>query len=65
MASEWTMQDCTNGKNGGYYRVYRDGMRVFDAFPYATGADPEWIKHQIESVVATMNDAINGSQHDL
>jgi hypothetical protein len=57
--ANWTMKDNTNGKNGGYYRIYRDGVRVLDSFPYGKDTDPEFVKHWTEIVVATMNDAVN------
>ncbi len=54
--SEWTLLDHTNGKNGGYYRIERDGCLIADLFPFAVAAIAEWIKSQAELIVRVMNE---------
>lgn len=42
----WKVEDHTSNKNGtnvGYLTLTFDGKRVSDFFPYARGADPNWI----------------------
>lgn len=51
----WTLEDNTNGKNGGYLQIKRDGQRVVDAFPYAKDADEQWVRDQAKLIVDTMN----------
>jgi hypothetical protein len=51
----WTLEDNTNGKNGGYLQICLDGRRVVDAFPYARDADPQWVRAQAQRVVDVMN----------
>lgn len=53
----WKVEDYTNGKNKGYYFVTFDGRRVFDVFPYARDADPEWLYATITEAVRVLNDA--------
>jgi hypothetical protein len=53
----WTIEDNTNGKSGGYLRINRDGVRIVDAFPYASGADEKWIREQVQRIVDHMNAA--------
>jgi hypothetical protein len=53
----WTLVDNTNGEDGGYYRIFRNGVRVCDGFPYARNTDAKWVLAQLEKIVETMNKA--------
>lgn len=55
--AKWTIEDNTNGKNGGYLQIKRDGKRVADCFPYAREADPEWVRTEAQRIVDKMNAA--------
>jgi hypothetical protein len=43
--------------NSGYLQVARDGRRVCDFYPFAAGADAEWVRDQARTIVAVMNGA--------
>ena len=57
--SNWEVEDNT-GTNKGYLRLTCDGKRVCDFFPYAAGADPEWVRDQAYRI----RDRMQGEQEN-
>jgi hypothetical protein len=61
----WTIVDYTNGKNGGYLQLCKDGVRVADFFPYAAKGPGElWIREQAKHIASVLNAAEVSSCHD-
>jgi hypothetical protein len=52
----WKVEDYSNGKSKGYLRITKDGKRVADVFPYATGQDVEWTLNAAQEIVDRMNE---------
>ena len=50
----WTLQDDTR-TNAGYIRILKDGERVADVFPFASGCDRVWVTAQAHRIVEQMN----------
>lgn len=50
----WNLIDHS-GPSMGYLRLTYDDKRVADFFPFASGADPEWVRDQAKKIVDTMN----------
>lgn len=52
----WKLEDYSDGKTKGYLRITKDGKRVADVFPYATGQDVEWTVEAAQQIVKQMNE---------
>lgn len=57
---KWKLEDNA-GTNKGYLRLTCDGIRVADFFPFAAGADEQWVREQAAIIVETMNRAQQGT----
>lgn len=53
---KWTIEDYTKA-NGGCMRIFCDGERAADVFPFADGVDPEKVKARAHMMIATLNGA--------
>lgn len=51
----WKLIDYTK-KGGGYLQLAHDGRRVCDFFPFAKGADEQWVRAQANLIYQTMRD---------
>ncbi len=52
----YILKDFTNhAKTGGYLQLQLDGERVCDFFPYARGADEEWVREQANRIMNYAN----------
>jgi hypothetical protein len=52
----YEIKNYTN-PTGGYMQLVCDGRRVCDFYPFAAGADAEWVWDQARTIVALMNAA--------
>lgn len=58
----WKIEDHTvhkNGQNVGYLTLTLGGKRVCDFFPYAVGANPDWIFEQAHKLAEYGNKCRN------
>lgn len=52
----WTIEDYTS-KKAGYMRIFCNGERAADVFPFAKGEDPEVVKDRALTMVAILNES--------
>lgn len=50
----WKLQDGTKSGRG-YLSILKDGKRVADVFPFASGTDGVWVREQAARIVDQMN----------
>jgi hypothetical protein len=54
----WNLIDNRKKEKAGYLTITKNGQRVADVFPYATGKDsggPEWTIDAAQEIVREMN----------
>jgi hypothetical protein len=52
----WTIEDYTKS-NGGYMRIFCDGERAADVFPFAADQKPDAVKSRALLMVRILNEA--------
>lgn len=51
----WKLENYSNDKSKGYFRITKDGKRVADVFPYAADQDADWTIEAAQEIVDAMN----------